>query len=151
MSLDISINNIQNFNGRYYGVTSNNSTGEETIWDDVQLCFKVFSNGSGQINGIGKSLFKNNTITFIIIGEFDSYLKQITFRKVHIGKRVKNVVSYIGKLEYYMNHFTISICGELATGSISINLDRDNRENNFSEFKGNIFKLTSKKSRFSCF
>jgi hypothetical protein len=134
MSLDISINI---------------STGEETIWDDVQLCFKVFSNGSGQINGIGKSIFKNNVIPFIIVGEFDSYLKQITFRKVHLGKRVKNIVSYVGKLEYYMNHFTISISGEVATGSISINLERDRMENNYSEFKGNIFKLTSKKSVFN--
>jgi len=149
MSLEISINNIQNFNGKYYGVTKNISTGDETIWDNVVLCFKVFSNGTGQINGIGKSIFKNNVIPFIIVGEFDSYLKQITFRKIHIGKRVKNVVSYIGKLEYYMNTFTISISSHIATGNISIHLERDSRENNYSEFKGNIFKLTSKKPRFS--
>lgn len=146
MSLEISINNIQNFNGKYYGVTKNISTGDETIWDNVVLCFKVFNNGCGQINGIGKSIFKNSVIPFIIVGEFDSYLKQITFRKVHISKRVKNVVSYIGKLEFYMNHFTISITSQIATGSISIQLDR---EDNYSEFKGNIFKLTSKKPRFS--
>lgn len=148
MNFEISINTIETYNGKYYGVTTNNNTGEETIWDNVVLQFKVDPNGCGQINGIGRSIFRDTTIPFIIVGEFNSYLKHITFRKVHISRKVKNVISYTGKLELYMDKFTISINSDLANGQITNNY----LENNNSEFKGNIFKLTTpKKLKFGCF
>ncbi len=149
MNQNISINNIKNYSGVYHGVTTNLNTKEETIWDNVYIQFQVLDNGCGHINGMGKSIFRNYTIPFIIVGEFNSYLKYVTFRKVHISKKVKNVISYKANLEFYMNRFTISMNSTFANGNITF-MDT----NNNSEFKGNIFKLTDKEAkpkRFSCF
>ncbi len=121
--MSLSINNITNFNGSYSGKTVNINNNTITHWKELKLVFNVFSNGCGQINGIGFSIFNRKKIPFIILGRFDSNLKNIQINKVHMGNGYYNTIIY--NISFDLETNKILLNSENAVGEIILNTPFD--------------------------
>ena len=140
--MSLSINNIKKFNGIYNGITTNTNNNVDTRWRDLRLVFDVLSNGYGQINGIGYSIFNRKKIPFLIFGTFDSNLKNLKINKVHIGNGFYNTIMY--NISFDLETNKILLKSDNAVGEIQLD---DNIFNNEKYYK---IKNNDNKKFFGC-
>ena len=68
-----------------------------TIWQNTLLCFHVVD-GHGRIMGRGESLWRHDTIPFLVQGGFNPHSLAASLTKVHTGK-FTNHLQYALKID----------------------------------------------------